>query len=247
MKKQVLIYGKKVINELLNRHPNLFISVIFNREKIEPAVFSKVQRQKINYLLKERKDLDNLVEGVNHQNIIAYVKEFQYLNFKQWLNKIENKSRIVIAILDEVNDPHNFGAVIRSARAFNVDAIIIKKRNQMRVNSTIFKTSAGLVFDQDIILVSNLNDTILKLQKKGFWVYAFDMSSKEENIIWNQDFSDKSVFIFGNEGSGISHKILEKADFISSIPINPKVESLNISNTSAIAFYEWEKKNKLCR
>ena len=151
------------------------------------------------------------------------------------LNKILNKENASVIILDHILDPHNFGAIIRTAVAASFDAIIIPNDRQVEVNSTVVKTSVGAVFDIDIISVTNLNNTIKTLKDNGFWIYGTIMNGEDYREV---DYNGKVCLVIGNEKKGISKLVKENCDFLVSIPITSKIDSLNASVAAGILIYE---------
>lgn len=145
----------------------------------------------------------------------------------------------VIVLLHELEDPHNVGAIIRSAAAFGALGVIIPKRNQAPITETVVRTSVGTVSQIPIVEVVNINTAILKLQKQKFWIYG--LTEKSDQEIYNVKFDQRSVIIVGNEHSGISQEALKKCDFKIRIPISKKVDSLNASVSAGIALYEWKR------
>ena len=175
-------------------------------------------------------ELDNLADGV-HQGIIIDMEDYQYTS----LNKIIEKEYDKVLILDHILDPHNFGAIIRTAVAAGFNAIIIPNDRQVLINSTVVKTSVGAVFDIDIVLVTNLNNTIKILKDNGFWIYGTVMNGEDYREV---DYNGKACLIIGNEEKGISKLVKENCDFLVTIPISPKIDSLNASVAAGILIYE---------
>ena len=175
-------------------------------------------------------ELDNLIDGV-HQGIIIDMEDYQYTS----LNKIIEKEYDKVLILDHILDSHNFGAIIRTAVAAGFNAIIIPNDRQVLINSTVVKTSVGTVFDIDIVLVTNLNNTIKILKDNGFWIYGTVMNGEDYREV---DYNGKACLIIGNEEKGISKLVKENCDFLVTIPISPKIDSLNASVAAGILIYE---------
>ena len=141
------------------------------------------------------------------------------------------KENPVIVMLDHLEDPHNFGAIIRTSEALGVDAIIIPTDRSVKVNSTVVKTSVGAIEYIPIIRVVNLNDTIRKLKDDGYWIIATDMDGEDYTKI---DYNMPVCIVIGNEGKGISRMVYENSDIIASIPMKGKINSLNASVSCAI-------------
>lgn len=230
----MLVYGKNVSERILkDENLSKFVKTIYTDEvflKKNGDLFSEFLKSKVK--IKRNHELDNLAKGV-HQGIIIDMEDYQYTHFSQFLTKDgDNKT---VLILDHILDPHNFGAIIRTAVAASVDAIIIPSDRQVLVNSTVVKTSVGAVFDIDIILVNNINTTIKTLKDNGFWVYGTVMDGEDYTKI---DYSGNVCLIIGNEEKGISKLVKENCDFLVSIPISSKIDSLNASVAAGILIYE---------
>ena len=170
--------------------------------------------------------LHKMTKG-NHQGVVIEIKDYNYYNIKD----VEGE---FVVMLDHLEDPHNFGAIIRTCAAAGVTSIIIPKDRSVRITDTVVKTSAGTINRVKIIMVSNLVDSIKKLQKQGYFVYGADASGDNYQQI---DFSGKKVLVIGNEGKGISPLVKKNCDFLISIPLENNVESLNASVAAGILIY----------
>ena len=148
----------------------------------------------------------------------------------------------MIVILDHLEDPHNFGAIIRTCVAAGVDGIIIPKDRSVSVNSTVMKTSVGSAINMKICMVTNLNQAIHYLKEKGYWIYASDMDGE---CYTDTDYSGNVALVIGNEGKGISDLVKKSSDYIISIPMSEKQESLNASVAAGILIYEVRRQKNL--
>ena len=171
-----------------------------------------------------------------NQGIVAIVSEYNYYTIDQILDSAREAGHApFIMILDNLTDPHNFGAIIRTAELNGVDGIIIPKRNSVTINETVSKTAAGAIEYVKVAKVTNLNVAIEELKKKNVWIYGLDMDGE---TIYNQDLKGAIAIIVGNEGDGMRQSVRENCDFISSIPMYGKINSLNASVAAGIAMYE---------
>ena len=152
---------------------------------------------------------------------------------------LKDKKRLMI--LDQIEDPHNLGAIIRSAEAFGFDGIIISERRSAKVNSTVYKTSAGAINNIDIAMVKNINRAIKEIKKENFWVYG--LAGEADGDITQTDLTGKIALVVGNEGKGLSRLVRENCDGLIKIPMLGKINSLNASVASAIAIYESLRQN----
>lgn len=194
-------------------------------------IIDEINKLKLDVFYVSRKRLDALV-GPKHQGIVAEVKDYDYADLAGVLKRLETDNRALVLILDEINDPHNFGAIIRNADAFNVGAIIIKKDRQVRVTPVVTKVATGAQNFVPIVLVTNINQTINTLKEHGFWVVAAD--GKGDKTIYDDQYDFKTALVIGSEGYGISRLVLDKCDFIYQIPMLGHVNSLNASVATGI-------------
>ncbi|ETA79710.1 RNA methyltransferase [Youngiibacter fragilis 232.1] len=185
----------------------------------------------------DRRKLDSMSAGESHQGVIAYVTPYRYSEVKDILDKAAEKGeKPFILILDEIEDPHNLGSIIRTAELSGVHGVIIPKRRSASVNSTVYKTSAGAVNHMLIAKVSNLARAVDELKEEGIFVYGADMDG--DSASFATDFSGGVALIIGNEGKGISRLLKEKCDSLVSIPMAGKLNSLNASVAAGILMYE---------
>ncbi len=221
----MLAYGMNVLKELdckkIKKVMTSRVEVIDYCKK-NRIKFEKVDNQLLNKLTKE-----------NHQGVIIDIYEYDYYTLKD----IEGD---FVVILDHLEDPHNFGAIIRTCAAAGIKSIIIPKDRSVKVTDVAIKTSVGTINYVKIVMVSNISDTINKLKTMGYFIYAADMDGTNYSLV---DYSGKKALIIGNEGKGISKIIKENSDFLISIPIDKKVESLNASVAAGILIYKMVEKN----
>lgn len=155
-----------------------------------------------------------------------------------FLQDIEGKNGAVV-LMHEMNDPHNVGAIIRSAAAFGALGVIVPTHNQSPISETVERVSVGTIHNVPIVKVVNINTAILKLKDAGFWIYG--LTEKGSDSIYKTEFDKKTVIVVGNEHSGIAPEALKKCDFKIKIPIDKKVDSLNASVSASIALYEFSR------
>lgn len=169
----------------------------------------------------------------NSQGVAVYIsKHDYYIDSNDAFSMLAEKENAIVLILDEIQDPRNFGAIIRSAEVFKVDLIIIPERNSVRINETVVKTSTGAIEYVNITKVTNLSDTINKLKKLNFWVYG---AAGEAKLNYNDEiYPEKIALVLGNEGNGIRKKVREHCDKLIKIPMFGKINSLNVSVASGI-------------
>ena len=222
------IYGKNVAREKL--HNNSKINKIYLSEKFnDREILDLIRKNTIKVSFVKNYELDKKVEGL-HQGIVMEIDDVKTYSYNEIIPNIK-KENPVIVMLDHLEDPHNFGAIIRTSEALGVDAIIIPTDRSVKVNSTVVKTSAGAIEYIPIIRVVNLNDTIRKLKSDGYWIIATDMDGEDYTKI---DYNMPVCIVIGNEGKGISRMVSENSDIIASIPMKGKINSLNASVSCAI-------------
>ena len=227
------IYGKNVAREKLRSGEEIlkvYLSCNFHDEEI----FDLIREKKIRTTFLDSKVMDKKVDG-HHQGIILETSEVKTYSLDNFLESIHDNDRSLVVMLDHLEDPHNFGAIIRTAEALGVDSIIIPNDRSVTVNSTVVKTSAGAISYMKIVRVANLGSAISKLKKNGFWVVGTDMDGEDYSKI---DYSSRICLVIGNEGKGISNVVRKNCDFIASIPMSGKINSLNASVSCGIVLSE---------
>lgn len=197
-------------------------------------IIGKAKDKKIMIKTIDKQKLDEMSESDQHQGVIAVCNDYKYHDLDEVLEETKDKSRFFM-ILDEIEDPHNLGAIIRSAEASGVDGIIIPKRRAAQVNATVEKTAAGATSYVKVIRVTNLVQTIEKLKSQGVWIYSVDMDGSDYA---KTDLKGSIGLIIGNEGKGISRLVKEKSDFTISIPMKGKINSLNASVAASVLMFE---------
>ena len=236
-KSSFFIAGRHAVIEAL-RNPERRVIKIFLTEESKKTIHRNSPRQNLlkdqKIFFKTKKELDKYTrnEGIQHQGFVA---EIEHLEKKQLKDFIKNKKNFTIACLDEITDPRNIGSIIRSAASFNIDGIIIKERSFPSDSKLMYKSASGAVENVEIFEVPNINTTLKYLRENNFWVYGFDSNSDKDftEIRW----SGNKVLLFGSEGYGIKMHTKKYTDFLVKIKIDNKVESLNVSNSAAIAFH----------
>ena len=236
-KSSFFIVGQHAVIEAL-RNQNRKVLRVFLTEESKKNIHRKSPNKNllddVKVYFKTKKELDkySTKENLLHQ---GYVAEIEHLEKPIIKDFIKGKRNITFACLDGVTDPRNIGSLIRSASSFDIDGIIIKERNFPSESKLMYKAASGSMEYMNIFEVSNINSTLKNLKDKNFWVYGFDGEGKKNftDIEWNGN----NILLFGSEGSGLHQHTSKYADFLLRIDINPKIESLNISNSAAIVFH----------
>ena len=236
-KSSFFILGKHPVIEAL-KNPNRNVLRVFLTEESKKNIHRENQNKNllkdVKVFFKTKKELDKYSnkEGITHQ---GYVAEIEHINNIQLKEFIKGRNDLNFVCLDNVTDPRNIGSIIRSAASFDIDGIILKERHFPSESKLMYKSASGSIEHLNIFPVSNINTTLKYLREKNFWVYGFDSKGKEDfkKVKWQGN----NVLLFGSEGYGISKHTLNYTDYLVKINISKNVESLNISNSAAIAFH----------
>ena len=215
----MLVYGRNVLKELDKKK----IRKIYISSK-ELIPYLKEENLKFDIVPKQR--LDKMAQG-NHQGIVIDIHDYEYY-------KMSDIDSDFVVILDHLEDPHNFGAIIRTCECAGIKNIIIPKDRSVTVNDTVVKVSAGAIEHVKIIMVSNLVNAINKLKEMNYFVYAADMDGENYQKL---TYPNKKALVIGNEGKGISRIVLENSDVIVRIPMKGSINSLNASTSAGILIY----------
>ena len=222
----MIVYGKNVAKEVISTKKEIK-KVILSNNFDNKEILDGLKGIKIEYM--NKRDMDYKYSS-NNQGIVMEIEDYKYSDIKE----VYDKNFIVI--LDHLEDPHNFGAIIRTCEAAGVDAIIIPKKRSVEINSTVMKVSAGALNNIKIVEVNNLVNAMEKLQDNGFWIYGTDMENSE--VYTDVKYDEKTALVIGAEGNGIGRLVREKCDFVVNIPMTGKINSLNASVAAAIVIYE---------
>ena len=206
-KQGVYIFGKHPIIDKLTNNPTS-VEKILIKDSLDKAVVAEVKalasKSRIPFSFVPEKDLAKLVEGGNHQGLAALVAPVAYLELKDWLETISEVHNPCVLLLDELEDPHNVGAIIRTAVAAGIHGIIVPKHRQAPLGGAAHKTAAGLMDNIPLIKVTNVNEAIRTLKDNHFWVVGLDQYGTTN--YWDQDLDMAVCFIIGSEGSGMRLK-----------------------------------------
>lgn len=211
-------------------------------------IIRKAEKNNIKIERLTEKELSDMAEIDNHQGVVAVAEELEIQDLDNYLERftfengfIQEKPRFLI--LDQVQDPHNFGAIIRTAQAALFDAVIFPEKRSAPVTAAVIKTSAGAVEHIPLIKVKNLNRAISKLKDIGVWIAGADIEGRD--IYFKADLTGALGLVIGNEGSGIRRLVKENCDFLLSIPVAAKPGSLNASVAAGILIYETVRQRKI--
>lgn len=232
------IIGRNPVMEAI-RSGRSIDKILIKKGKYEGSVIPIIKKAKSAGIIIQEVDrgkLDVVAEGENHQGIIAYVSAYEYVTVGDILDRAAEKNEAPFVIIcDRITDPHNLGAIIRTANCVGAHGVIIPKRNSVGLNSIVAKTSAGAVEYTPVAKVTNISKTIDELKEKGLWIAGADMDGEE---MYKVDLKGALGLVIGSEGEGISRLVREKCDFIASIPMGGDINSLNASVAAGVLMYE---------
>lgn len=217
------VYGKNVALAVLQENTKVNSIYLSNHFK-EEEILRLINKKNIPYKIIDSREMDRMESGL-HQGIIMDIEDIKTYDLEEIIHNVKKDNALVV-ILDHLEDPHNFGAIIRSCEAFGVDAIIIPKDRSVPINSTVYKTSVGTIEKVKIIKVANINNAIEKLKKHNYWIIGTDMEGEDYTSI---DYKTNIALIIGNEGKGMSPIVKKNCDYLAKIPMEGTVNSLNAS------------------
>lgn len=233
---EIIIGRNAVLEALKNNREIEKITVARGAEGSVKQITGKAKEKKIPLYYSDRARLDRDAQGGSHQGVIAVVSDYRYAAVDDILAKAESLGeKPFVMILDGLEDPHNLGAIMRTAECAGVHGIIIPKRRSVSVNETVAKTSAGASEYMLCARVTNIAREIDRLKERGLWIGACDMDGE---VYCSQDLTGSIGIVIGSEGFGISRLVREKCDFVVSIPMKGRITSLNASNAASILMYE---------
>lgn len=224
---------------------NPAIEVLQNKEKtIEKVELYKGARdEKINQIkrLASKRNVKIFYtdkKRENSQGVVVFLSDYDYyVDFGAFIEKIAPLEKSIVLILDEVQDPRNFGAIIRSAEVFGVQGIIIPERNAVRINETVVKTSTGAIEYVDIVKVTNISEAIKRLKTLDYWVYGAEGEEGAHDYS-KEKYPGRTALVLGSEGNGMRKKVKESCDILVKIPMHGKINSLNVSVAGGILLAE---------
>lgn len=239
------IYGRNPIEEVLRNEAER-VEKIFVRKSVRDSqlteLFDLASQHRIPISHVPGSKLHQLVGDVNDQGVVAQMSKISYKDLGTWLDTVDTSTYPAVLLIDEITDPGNLGAILRTAAAAGISAVLVPKHRQAPINATVYKTSAGTAERIPIVRVGNLNQAIRKLKDEGFWIGGLDIGG--DQLLWDLEVDRPLAFVVGNEESGISQKTLEHCDYTFRIPMGNDVESLNASVSAALLCYEWNRKSK---
>lgn len=237
------IYGKNAVYEAVKRNDQIS-EVVLTKENKDRYLFDLCKKNRISCRTVDKKEMNDLSPAKNHQGYLALKESYAYFELEDMLARIPPNKTPLLIMLDGLEDPHNLGAILRSADAIGADGIIIGKNRSVSLNATVAKVSTGAIEYVPVCQVTNLARTLDQLKKQGYWVVGTDMQDAVDYR--TVDYDMPIVLVIGSEGFGISRLVLEKCDYKVSIPMVGHVNSLNASVACAVLLYQiYEKRNPI--
>jgi 23S rRNA (guanosine2251-2'-O)-methyltransferase len=232
------IFGTHPVREALTRVPHAVRHAFFVGD-LHHDLELLAQEKNIPF---DRCDERNLPRGLDrdatHQGAVCAVSPAKVLvDYAPFIENLHINEKTGLVLLNEIEDPHNVGAIIRNAAAFGIAGVLLPEHRQATVSGTVVKVSAGMAFTLPLVRIGNVNTVVRDLKKRGFWIYG--LSAEGKSSLPKEKFTKPSVFVFGNEGRGMREKTEEVCDFTLSIPLAPRCESLNVASSAGVTLYAW--------
>lgn len=234
-----IVIGRNPVTEALKNGREIDKLLISSQEGSMVKILAMAREKGIPVMKAEREALDRVSQGGIHQGVIAYTSPYKYSQMEDIFELAKERGEDpFVVILDGLEDPHNLGAIMRTAECAGAHGVIIPKRNACGLTDVVAKASAGAVEYLPCVKVTNIVQTIDELKEMGIWIAACDMGG---NAYYEADMKGKISVVIGSEGFGISRLVKEKCDFVVSMPMRGKITSLNASNAAAVILYEVRK------
>ncbi|MCT4597209.1 MAG: 23S rRNA (guanosine(2251)-2'-O)-methyltransferase RlmB [Vallitalea sp.] len=234
----LILEGRNAVMEALKANRSIDKLFVIDSRHDGPLKSIIAEARKKNILVKfvSKDKLNEISSGNKHQGVVAYAAAYNYVEVKDIINVANEKNEApFVIILDSIEDPHNLGAILRTANIAGVHGVIIPKRRAVGLTATVAKTSAGAIEYTKVARVTNVARTIDELKKQGFWIACADMDGE---LMYNVDLKGSLALVIGSEGEGVSRIVKEKCDFIVNIPMKGDITSLNASVATGILTYE---------
>lgn len=230
----IKIVGKNAVEAAADNNRKFYeLYVLYQNLNSCASVMKYAEEQRVKIFVMNRKEMDDRFGSSKHQGIVAFVEEYEYVDIEDIL---KNNDHPFIIMLDGLEDPHNLGAILRTAEATNVDCVVIPKNRSVKLNDTVAKVSTGAIEKVPVAQVTNLTQTIKRIKDLGIWVVGTDMDAKMSYK--DIDGNMRIAIVIGNEGAGISRLVKEQCDYLVNIPMNGTINSLNASVSAALMMYE---------
>ena len=241
----MIIYGKNAVREAIMGQKTINKLFVENglKDKSSLELLLLARQNKIKVAYENQQNLTKRTGTPKHQGFVAEITDFKYCSIQDILAHAEEKSQLpFVLVLDEIADPHNLGAIIRTAEAIGVHGIVLQKDRACAVNDTVYKTSAGAISNMLIARETNLSQVLEILKKEGLWVFGLELGGSD---IYRTNLKGPIALVIGSEGKGIKQLVKKNCDEIITLPMNGQVNSLNASVATGIALYEIARQRKV--
>lgn len=234
-----LIMGRNCLREVLRHSPQQVVKVFTSATSHgDEEIKSLVQRRGIEVEVMEPEALSEMLGSDSHQSYAALLRERKSIELKQFAADAGSHARSVVVMVDSINDPQNFGSILRACECFAVDAVMWSKNRGAPLTPVVSKTSVGASELVPLVPVSNLGEAARKLKDLGYWIVAADASADAQSI-WDFELPEKCVLLFGSEGEGIQRLLLESSDYRVVVPPLGRIDSLNVSQAVAVFLFRY--------
>ena len=239
---KIYVYGKHALLEALRNSPQT-LKKVFLASQDDKELMGLLKKNNIPVgTLGEGGSAGDVKSDAKHQGIIGLLSlEKLVLPYEKFIGSLHISTDTSLVLMDELEDPQNVGAIIRSAAAMGVSGVLIPEHNQAQVSGAVVKVSAGMAFRIPLVQIGNINNVIRDLKERGFWIYGLDGNAKHS--LNEEQFEMPTVFVLGNESKGIREKTRDLCDIMMNIPMHPQCESMNVAASTAIALYAWSTKH----
>lgn len=234
-----LIMGRNCITEVLRATPERLVEVYTSQKPGGDSLYMELKQEGIPLKETSKKKLSEMVQSESHQSYVAAIKERNNPTIKDFLKSVQDKEKSLVLMLDSIYDPQNLGAIIRAAECFGADLVIFSKNRGTDITPVTTKTSAGATELVPICKISNLAETMKLFQQEGFWAIAADVGEKSQSI-YELKFPEKTLIIVGSEGKGLQPILRKQCDFHVAIPMLGKIDSLNVSQATAVLLNSYQ-------
>lgn len=235
-----LIMGKNCILEVLLKNPERIVTIFTCQKESQDEFYKELTNAKLPIQAVSKKQLEDLVGSSSHQGFVAALKQRSLFSAQQFLTNLDSNTPCLVIMLDSIFDPHNFGAILRAAECFGVDALVYSKNRGTEVSPVVAKVSSGASELVPLIKVSNLVETAKLFQKEGFTLIGADVGENACSLA-EFKFPERTLLILGSEGEGIQPLLKKQCDVILKIPMFGRIDSLNVSQAAAIFLFAWRR------
>jgi 23S rRNA (guanosine2251-2'-O)-methyltransferase len=234
-----IIFGRKPVLESLKSDANMEkLFIVFGAKgEIINEIKKTAKKNRVNISEASQSKLNDISKGKNHQGVMAYIRDNQKYSLHEIINESHKSTLPFLLLLDSIQDPGNLGAILRTAECAGVDGIIMTTHKSATITESVEKTSAGAITHLKICEVNNLNNTIKELKKNNYWIFGSSLTARSKSY-QELDYKMPLALVLGNEEKGIRKLVADNCDFLASIPMKGKLQSLNVSVAAGVLLFE---------